>query len=81
MVAFFVCFLVLFFFLVVGRSGENFCDCTHSCSIKNEKKKLLKKEKKGKHFKKKKKDKQLHLVFNVWLSASIFSCFWCISDL
>lgn len=72
MVAFFVCFLFFCFFLVVGRSGEIFCDCTHSCSIKN-KKKLLKKEKKGKHFKK--KDKQLHLVFNVWLSASIFHVF------
>lgn len=46
------CFIFVFVFLVVGRSGEIFCDCTHSCSIKNLKK-LLKKRKKGKTFQKK----------------------------
>jgi hypothetical protein len=50
-----------------------------AAALKTFKKLFKKKEKKGKRFKK--KDKQLHLVFNVWLSASIFSCFWCISDL
>ena len=64
MVAFFVCFLFLFFFLVVGRSGENFCDCTHSCSIKNEKK-IVKKRKKGKTLQKKKKKINSYTLFSM----------------
>lgn len=51
MVASFVCFC--FCFLVLGRSADIFfCDCTHSCSIKNFKKNV-KKRKKGKTFQKK----------------------------
>lgn len=69
-----------FFFLVVGRNGEIFATI-HIAAAVNTKKRTGKNEKKGKISKKKKKDEQLHLVFNVWLSASIFSCFWCISDL
>lgn len=68
-----------FFFLVVGRNGEIFATIHIAAAVKTKNRK--KNEKKGKIFKKKKKDEQLHLVFNVWLSASIFSCFWCISDL
>lgn len=75
--SFFCLFSFSFLFLVVGRSADNFfffffCDCTHSCSIKNFKK-IVKKRKKRENISK--KDKQLHLVFNVWLSASIFHVF------
>lgn len=74
-----------FFFFSCRSQRGNFATIHIAAAVKKMKKKWEKNEKKGKRSKKqtkkKKKDEQLHLVFNVWLSASIFSCFWCISDL
>lgn len=66
--------------LVVGRSGGEGGIATVHIAATVKKKKKWKKGKKYKREKKEKKDffkkKQLHFVFNVWLSASIFfSCF------
>lgn len=58
----FFCFFVMFCFATV-----------HIAAALKTFKKLLKKKKKRENILK--KDKQLHLVFNVWLSASIFHVF------
>lgn len=77
--------MVAFFFFSCRSQRGNFATIHIAAAVKKMKKKngkkMKKREKDQKSKQKKKKDEQLHLVFNVWLSASIFSCFWCISDL
>lgn len=76
MVSFFCLFSFSFLFLVVGRSADIFFfffATVHIAAALKTLKKIIKKKKKRENISK--KDKQLHLVFNVWLSASIFHVF------